>query len=591
MSLFKPSYSHSNIALKLSEQAKDSISLAKAYYYLGDSYENSKKDSAYYYYLKAEKIYDRNKNKEQIGRMKFNKAYVLFYSGNYIESEIEVSKALAYLKNTTNHRLLYSCYTLLGSCLEKTDDYDEALRYYNLAIKELKILKKENKDTDLVDNYNVASVINICNLYDNQGQFEKSIQLLEPLLTKEIRQKWPYNYSLIQSNLAFSKIKKGSLDGVEGLLKESLAIADSLNEKIGSIYAKIHFGEYFLVKKDTSRAIAYIYDAYRLSKESGSYNELLKSLELLSEMNVQNNVYYKNLYISVSDSITKQQRLTRNKYARIEYETSKLEDENEKLQKRNKDLFIFFSCLVALMLILLITRYVLSKNKELRYLKYQKLANDELYDLLTQQQERINLAKEQEKSFIAKELHDNIMNRLYSVRMNLGFLNNKDTEEALNKRKEYIQGLQDIENEIRELSHDLKRNTLSSNNNFVDLIKSLTDDSNALGLTNFTFQCDDAPIWNQISNIKKVNIYRIIQESFLNVHKHAEADHCCLTLIFSSSDGFSIIIKDDGKGFDTNLHFTGIGMQNIQERISVLSGKLSIDSSEGEGTRICITFS
>lgn len=249
MSLFKPSYSHSNIALKLSEQAKDSISLAKAYYYLGDSYENSKKDSAYYYYLKAEKIYDRNKNKEQIGRMKFNKAYVLFYSGNYIESEIEVSKALAYLKNTTNHRLLYSCYTLLGSCLEKTDDYDEALRYYNLAIKELKILKKENKDTDLVDNYNVASVINICNLYDNQGQFEKSIQLLEPLLTKEIRQKWPYNYSLIQSNLAFSKIKKGSLDGVEGLLKESLAIADSLNEKIGSIYAKIHFGEYFLPKK------------------------------------------------------------------------------------------------------------------------------------------------------------------------------------------------------------------------------------------------------------------------------------------------------------------------------------------------------
>ena len=243
------------------------------------------------------------------------------------------------------------------------------------------------------------------------------------------------------------------------------------------------------------------------------------------------------------------------------------------------------------MLVLLITRYVLSKNKELRYLKYQKLANDELYDLLTQQQERINLAKEQEKSFIAKELHDNIMNRLYSVRMNLGFLNNKDTEEALNKRKEYIQGLQDIENEIRELSHDLKRNTLSSNNNFVDLIKSLTDDSNALGLTNFTFECDDASTWNQISNIKKVNIYRIIQESFLNVHKHAEADRCCLTLLFSSSDGFSIIIKDDGKGFDTNLHFTGIGMQNIHERISILSGKLSIDSNKGEGTRISITFS
>jgi signal transduction histidine kinase len=590
LSQYEASNTHSKTALKLSEIAKDSITLAKAYYYIGDSFETTNRDSAYYYYLKAEKAYERNYNKEQIGRMKFNKAYLLFYSGNYIESEIEVSKALVFLKNSNKHRLLYSCYTLLGSCLEKTEDYEESMRYYNLAIEELKILKKESKDTDLVDNYNLASVINLCNLYDNKGEYHRSIQLLEPLLTKEIRQKWPNNYSLIQSNLAFSKMKNGQLDGVDNLLRESLFLSDSLNEKMGSIYTKIHLGEYFLLRKDTARALECMTDAYRLSKTSGSHHEILKTLQLLSEVNVENKVYYKNLYIDVSDSINKQQRLSRNKYARIEYETAKLENENVLLQKKNRNYFIVFSCIVIVLFILLILRYIISKNNELRYIKHQKLANDELYDLLTQQQERINLAKEQEKSFIAKELHDNIMNKLYGARMNLGFLNSKHTDEAVEKRKECILWLQNIENEIRDLSHDLKRNTLSNTGNFVDLVRSLTDDSNSLGLTNFSLKCDEPTHWNQISNVKKVNIYRTIQECFLNVHKHAEANRCWVILEFSTTDGYTITIQDDGKGFDVSSSYSGIGMQNIQERMALIHGKLSINSTIGEGTCIQISF-
>lgn len=577
------SYDYSRKALNLSKTAKDSTLLAKSYYYIGDSFEKSNRDSAFYYYLKAENVYELIGDPERVGRMKFNKAYVLFYSGNYLESEIEVSKALFILKNSNKYKLKYSCYTLMGNCLEKLENYEQALHYHNLALRELELLKKSNKDKDIINNYNIASVINICNLYDIQGQYKKSISLLEPLLTQENKTKWPAYYATIMSNLAYSKMKSGDVRQVEDLLNESLKISNSLNDNTGIIYTKIHLGEYYLLTKDTSTAYENLKEAYKISREYGNQYELLKSLLLLSEIS-DNNLYYKNLYISVNDSIVKQQRKTRNKYARIEYETSALQEENQELAKKNKRILLISGIVVFVLFIMLIIRYIHSKNRELYYLKHQTLANEELNDLLNKQQERILLAKEQEKSIIAKELHDGIMNRLYSVRMNLGFFNNKNTEEIIEKRKKYIFNLQEIENEIRSLSHDLKRNTLFNSNDFTDLIQTLVEDTNSLGLTRFYFKCTDIEAWNEIENINKINIYRIIQESLFNVHKHAEAEICEVLLSKTETNKLYLEIKDDGKGFKVSKKCNGIGIHNIRERVSLINGDIKLKSSPGNGT-------
>lgn len=583
LSLNKKSYKASFQTLRLAKIAKDTSYIAKSYYYIGDSFENTDRDSSYFYYLKAEKLYETIKDFGLVGRMKFNKAYVLFYNGNYLECEIELSKALFYLKNTNKHKLLYTCYTLMGNCLEKLEDYDEALRYHNLALNVLEVLKDNNEDKDVINNYNIASVINICNLYDIKEEYDKSISLLEQLLTNDIKQNWPNEYALILGNLAYSKMRKGDFINVEALLMQSQKIADSLGDKTRMIYVKINLGEYFLLKKDTSKAYEYLKQAYSISKEFGNHNELLETLSILSEIS-DKNLYYKNLYISVNDSIVKQQRKTRDKYARIEYETSTLEDQNQALEKRNLRILTISGIVVLILFLLLITRYIHSKNKELYYIKHQKLANEELTDLLNKQQERILLAKEQEKSAIAKELHDNIMNRLYSVRMNLGFFNNKNSEEIVEKRKDYINNLQEIENEIRALSHDLNRNTILDSNDFTDLIKTLVDDCNALGLTKFKFTCTDNDSWNLISNVNKINIYRIIQETLFNVHKHAEADFCNVTLTTYKSNQLLLQVKDDGKGFQINKKTNGIGLQNINDRVALIKGTLKIDSSPGSGT-------
>ncbi|WP_431241333.1 tetratricopeptide repeat protein [Flavobacterium sp. P21] len=113
------SYKYSAVALKLSIKDKDSSRMAKSLYYMGDCYENTQKDSAYFYYLKAQKIYQKIHDDDKLGRVHFNKAYVLFYDGNYPECEIEITKALNYFEETDNLKDLFLCNNMMGNCLEK----------------------------------------------------------------------------------------------------------------------------------------------------------------------------------------------------------------------------------------------------------------------------------------------------------------------------------------------------------------------------------------------------------------------------------------------------------------------------------------
>ena len=119
--------------LKLTIIAKDTLSMAKAYSYIGDYHQILHKDSAYYYYQKAEKLNRLLNRNYHIGKILFKKAYILFFEGNYIESEAQVANALLYLKKENDLEMLFAAYSLLGTNLEKLEEYKEALKYHLLA--------------------------------------------------------------------------------------------------------------------------------------------------------------------------------------------------------------------------------------------------------------------------------------------------------------------------------------------------------------------------------------------------------------------------------------------------------------------------
>ncbi|RZL19177.1 MAG: hypothetical protein EOO89_04120 [Pedobacter sp.] len=84
-------------------------------------------------------------------------------------------------------------------------------------------------------------------------------------------------------------------------------------------------------------------------------------------------------------------------------------------------------------------------------------------------------------------------------------------------------------------------------------------------------------------------LYRVIQETVNNVIKHAEASKLNIQLI-KDSDGVSVSVEDNGKGFDRSKlrDSTGIGMSNIFTRVEFLKGTVDVDTAPGKGTLVVI---
>jgi len=194
--------------------------------------------------------------------------------------------------------------------------------------------------------------------------------------------------------------------------------------------------------------------------------------------------------------------------------------------------------------------------------------------------------QEQERNTLANELHDNINQLLATVKL---YLDIARTEETM--RMEMIQRSQALTNnvieEIRTLSHslagpELKNATLKEA--LEDLIRNL--DKAVPFRTAFHY---DAGIEKLLSRNQMLGVYRIVQEAFNNILKHAQASQ--VTLKFrKTKTGLQLTLHDNGRGFDVNTRADGIGLKNMQNRVQLIGGEWHLESKPGQGSTITITF-
>ena len=576
-------------ALDIATKNNDSLKIAKAYYYIGDSYETNQKDSAYYFYLKAEKLYFGLQDFEKIARMQFNKGYILFFEGNYTECEVELIKALNNLKESKNSELKYYVLNLLGICQEKLEDYEAALKYHNLALEEISFLRKNRLNEKKYSTFYFTTIINICNIYDSKNEYEKSIFTLNKLILEIPKDRFPREHFKAINNLAYSKMKLGDLKNVESLLQSSLDFAEKENNKTEILYTKLNLGEFYLINKDTAKAIEYLNESFTAASTLESNKEILRALKLLAIADKKNSSVYKGKYIVISDELAKKQLTNRNKYARIEYETTRIENENKILSEKNLRLITGGTILSFLTIIFFFYRHNLAQKREYILVKLKKEAEEQMFNLVNKQHLKVTQARENEQNRIAKELHDNIMNKIYAIRLQLGILNQKTDDESCQKRMQNIEELQILELEIRQISHNLKVDELHKKIGFYELLVELIQTENRIGKTKFELKTDTQINWNGIPTLLKVNLYRILQETLTNVVKYAQAQNCIIT-ITKEVNGIQITIHDNGIGFNVNETKKGIGMKNIFERVKELDGKIELKSDKKSGTQYKISL-
>ncbi|OQP44560.1 hypothetical protein A4H97_09325 [Niastella yeongjuensis] len=188
-------------------------------------------------------------------------------------------------------------------------------------------------------------------------------------------------------------------------------------------------------------------------------------------------------------------------------------------------------------------------------------------------------SQERERAEIGRELHDNINQILAVTKAYIeASMTELDLREELTERS--INNLQLAINEIRKISKSLVPPVMDKNG-LVDSVQDLIENIQLVNPFAISFLYEKEQLRN-ITPQQQLALYRIVQEQFNNIIKHAQAHNVSIEL-FEKNDFIDLNIQDDGQGFDPAERRKGVGLSNILSRIELFDGKLEVISSKGHG--------
>lgn len=191
--------------------------------------------------------------------------------------------------------------------------------------------------------------------------------------------------------------------------------------------------------------------------------------------------------------------------------------------------------------------------------------------------------REEERTRIARELHDELGQALTALRIDLGWLRGKTAGTALAERAGAAFGV--VEQSIvslRRISEDLRPAMLDSLGLVAAIEHHAAQFSQRSGLT-----CEVRANHEEfdLPDDLATAVFRIVQEALTNIARHAQARRASI-VIEDGEDGIHLEVADDGQGFDVATRTTRFGLLGMRERITMLGGRLEIVSSPAAGTRI-----
>ena len=197
---------------------------------------------------------------------------------------------------------------------------------------------------------------------------------------------------------------------------------------------------------------------------------------------------------------------------------------------------------------------------------------------------RVVEAQELERARLARELHDETGQALTSILLGLKSLedgaDSDDHRTAVSELRELVVStLQDV----RRLAVELRPAALDDFG-LVPAIERLRDIVQERGDLAVEVQSELAD--DRLPPDTETVLYRITQEAFTNVLKHAAASRVSVRL-GRRDDAVTLVVHDDGRGFDpASVRDGSLGLEGMRERVALLGGRLTIDSSDGAGTML-----
>jgi PAS domain S-box-containing protein len=209
-----------------------------------------------------------------------------------------------------------------------------------------------------------------------------------------------------------------------------------------------------------------------------------------------------------------------------------------------------------------------------------------------QARQRFLQAQEDERLRLAQELHDQTGQSLTAVMLELKAIENQVDERGRDRLRLLRRQLEQMGKTLHQVAWELRPTAMDEVGLAVALAERLAEWSAQTGIET-DFHCADHAL-DDLTSTARTTIYRVVQEALTNAAKHAGAR--AVSLVIDEVEGMlRIIIEDDGCGFDPAClqrptKQGGLGIVGMRERLSVVGGRLEVESSAGRGTSIFATI-
>lgn len=516
--------------------------------------QKSNYDSAFYYFNKSKVIFESSKDSSNTAFNLIQMASIQQVNGDYYGTKETLTEALPFIKNDNNYMVAVN--NIFGIADKELSIYDDAVSYYNQAVKEAK--DEASKQSPLN---------NIAVIYIKQQKYDTAITILESILKTKSIDEFVKSKSRVIDNLGFAYFKKGLNAKGFQLLNEGLKLRIESDDSYGSIGSYLHLAEFFSTT-DIKKSNEYAKKAYEIATKLDSVDERLKALSFLISNDAGRS--YGEQYIFINDSIIKIRNNFKNKFAKIKYDSKKEKDENQKLrlekvenqvalQKSEIEKISFLSGFIILGLVL----FFVNKNHKN---KAQIIKLETAYDTETR---------------IAKHIHDELANDVfYAITFaQTQSLTKEEVKETL------LRKLNHIYTRVRGISRE--NNSIDTGINYSIHLKEMLSTYNSND-TNVIINSIEKVNWESIDEIKKVTIHRVLQELMVNMKKHSDAP--VVVLKFENTANTIVInYTDNGKGCEKDQIIKN-GLQNMENRILSIKGTITFDSEPEKGFKVKITL-
>jgi two-component system, NarL family, sensor kinase len=580
-------------SLNLSQEIKYLEGEAYALNEIGYYYMNKGVyDSSVHYFNQCLLIDTKLNSKEDVASDLNNIAYVQQREGKLKLALKTYFKALKTYEELGLPEQTARLFNNIGFVYDTEAQYELALKYYR---KSLKIRKEQNLKRDISESLN-----NIGHIKQLTGQLDSALWFFHQSISIKKEIDWKRGIGITLNNIGGLYDIQQNIDSALFYYQKSIKIKEEIGDSVNLAQTINNFGDILMRQGNYPKALQYGKRALRLSETAGIPDNIKDAAKLLADIhsilgNYQKAYEYQIQYDLMKDSLFQIETSRQLSEMEAKYESEKKEQAIEMLKKQNevkqlqltKEQTLRYSIIVGGLLLLILLFLIYNRNR----LKKQKVRLEErqvLLDKINQQQEELLNAivntQEAERKRIASELHDGLGSLMSTVKVNLDTVQHQLTNSETQLLSSSIALVDDVCTDLRTISHNMMPGVLvklglkAAVNDFVNKV----NESNPF---NINFECIEFD--NRLKDTTEIIIYRVIQEATNNIIKHAEAKNVSIQLM-KDEGSISLIIEDDGKGFEKSKIIKGLGLKNIESRINYLGGKTVFETNLGKGCTIVI---